>query len=263
MDEPPAITLAAVTLEGDGGAKILRGVNLEIAKGECLALIGRSGAGKSSALRTINGLVIPTSGEVIVEGRSIASLREAERVSLRRRIGYVIQRVGLLPHLDVAQNVGLVLRLIRWRPDAIAARVDEVLTLVGLDPQRFRARSPSALSGGEQQRVGVARALAASPSIVLMDEPFAAVDPLQRGELQRDVDALRRRLGATVVLVTHDVREAIVMADRIALIDEGKVAVVGTPRELLEADHPVARAYEASLSSADEAIAAKLSRPAP
>jgi osmoprotectant transport system ATP-binding protein len=251
-----AIHLRAIEVDAPAGAKILRGVELSIESGECLTLIGKSGAGKSTTLRLINGLVAPTRGEVVVEGKP---LRDHDLVQLRRRTGYVIQQVGLLPHLDVAANVAIVPGLLGWDASRIDARVDEVLALVGLDPMRFRGRKPRALSGGERQRVGVARALAGGPSIVLMDEPFGAVDPLVRAELQRDVDALRRRLGTTVVLVTHDVREAIVMSDRVALLDEGKVAFVGTPRALLASDHPVAKAYAASLVTGQAALDARLS----
>ena len=251
-----AIHLRSVEVEAPSGAAILRGVELAVEAGECVALIGKSGAGKSTTLRLINGLVMPSRGEVVVEGKT---LRDHDVVQLRRRIGYVIQQVGLLPHLDVAANVAIVPRLLGWDRRKITTRVDEVLALVGLDPARFRARRPSALSGGERQRVGVARALAGGPSIVLMDEPFGAVDPLVRAELQRDVDALRRRLKTTVVLVTHDVREAIVMSDRVALLDEGRVVFFGSPRALVASDHPVALAYAESLTLGQAALESRLS----
>ena len=238
------IEIRSVELVADDGTEILRRVDLTIERGECVALIVKSGAGKSSTLRLINGLSRPTRGEVIVEG---VRLDGHDLVALRRRIGYVIQQVGLLPHLDVAENVAIVPRLLGWPRARTQSRVDEVLSLVGLDPKRFRDRRPSALSGGERQRVGVARALAAEPSIVLMDEPFGAVDPLIRGELQRDVDALRKKLGTTLVLVTHDVREAMLMADRLVLIDEGTVAFAGTAAELLRSTAKTARAYADSL----------------
>ena len=237
-----AVELRAVHVVAADGTRVLHGVDLAVAPGECVALIGRSGAGKSTTLRLVNGLVVPTSGEVIVEGKPLGS---HDLVALRRRIGYVIQQVGLLPHLDVAANVGIVPRLLGWPADRISRRVDEVLTLVGLDPARFRLRQPRALSGGEQQRVGVARALAAEPSIVLMDEPFGALDPLLRVDLQRDVAALRRRLGTTVLLVTHDVREALLLADRLVLVDEGRVAFVGDGAALRASRLPLARAYAA------------------
>ena len=251
-----AIHLRSVEVEAPSGTKILRGVELSIEAGECVALIGKSGAGKSTTLRLVNGLVVPSRGEVVVEG---ATLADHDLVQLRRRIGYVIQQVGLLPHLDVAANVAIVPHLLGWDSKRTSFRVDEVLALVGLDPARFRARKPAALSGGERQRVGVARALCGGPSIMLMDEPFGAVDPLVRAELQRDVDALRRRLGTTVVLVTHDVREAIVMSDRIALLDEGRVVFLGSPRALLASDHPVAQAYAASLTAGQTALETRLS----
>jgi osmoprotectant transport system ATP-binding protein len=251
-----AIHLRSVEVDAPGGAPILRGVELAVEPGECVALIGKSGPGKSTTLRLVNGLVAPSRGEVVIEGQA---LRDHDLVQLRRRIGYVIQQVGLLPHLDVASNVAIVPRLLGWQPQRTSARVDEVLALVGLEPARFRRRKPSALSGGERQRVGVARALAGGPSIVLMDEPFGAVDPLVRAELQRDVDALRKKLGTTVLLVTHDVREAIVMSDRIALLDEGRVAFVGSPQALLASDHPVARAYAESLTAGQLALETRLS----
>jgi len=250
----PVIELADVRVRMSS-TQILRGVSLTVMRGECLAVVGRSGAGKSTCLRLINGLVLATQGAVTVEGKNIA---QHDLVALRRRIGYVVQAVGLLPHLDVGRNVAIVPELLGWERARIDARVDEVLTLVGLDPARFRGRKPRELSGGEQQRVGVARALAGEPGIVLLDEPFGAVDPILRVDLQRDIDELRRKLSTTAVLVTHDVREAIVMGDRIALIEEGRVAFLGTARELFASENEVARAYAASLRVADETIARRL-----
>ncbi len=255
--DQPIIALQDVTVSVKGKT-ILQGVSLEVSRGECLTLVGRSGAGKSTCLRLVNGLVRASSGKVLVDGMELDS---HDLVALRRRVGYVIQAVGLLPHLDVARNVGLVPELLGWAASKISARADEVLSLVGLPPAEFRHRKPRELSGGEQQRVGVARALAAEPAIVLMDEPFGAVDPLLRVELQRDVDALRRKLGTTVLLVTHDVREAIVMSDRIALVDDGRIAFVGTPKALFESDNPAARAYAGSLRAGDDAIARRLEAP--
>ncbi|GAC1548936.1 MAG: hypothetical protein NVS3B10_12450 [Polyangiales bacterium] len=244
---PPAVELRAVHVVAADGTEILRGVDLTVAVGECVALIGRSGAGKSTTLRLVNGLVEPTRGEVVVEGKP---LRSHDLVALRRRVGYVIQQVGLLPHLDVAANVAIVPGMLGWPAARIERRVDEVLGLVGLEPARFRQRRPRALSGGEQQRVGVARALAAEPSIVLMDEPFGALAPLLRVELQRDVAALRRRLGTTVLLVTHDVREALLLADRLVLVDDGRVAFVGDGAALRASSLPLARAYAALTEAA-------------
>jgi osmoprotectant transport system ATP-binding protein len=188
----------------------------------------------------VNGLVRPTRGEVRVEG---TPLEGHDVVALRRRIGYVIQQIGLLPHLDVAENVGVVPGLLGWGRARIDARVDEVLSLVGLDPARFRSRRPRALSGGEQQRVGVARAWAAEPSIVLMDEPFGALDPLVRIDLRRDVTALRKKLGTTLVMVTHDVHEAVAMCDRVVLVEGGVVAFDGGADALPSSKSGTARAY--------------------
>jgi osmoprotectant transport system ATP-binding protein len=242
---PPAIEILDVHVAAPGGTVLLRGVDLRVEKGECVALVGRSGAGKSTTLRLVNGLVRPTRGQVLVEG---TPLDGHDVVALRRRVGYVIQQVGLLPHLDVAQNIGVVPRLLGWDRARVAARVDEVLALVGLDPERFRHRRPRALSGGEQQRVGIARALAAEPSIVLMDEPFGALDPLVRAELRRDMSALRRRLGTTLLIVTHDVHEAAAMGDRVVLVDGGVVAYDGPPDALATSENETVRAYAALLA---------------
>jgi osmoprotectant transport system ATP-binding protein len=245
------ISLRGVEVRAPDGSSILRGLDLEVGESECVALIGRSGAGKSTALRLVNGLVTAHRGEVVVLGERIDA---HDLVALRRRVGYVIQQIGLLPHVDVRANVAIVPRLLGWTDADVTARVDEVLTLVGLSPAKFGARRPSELSGGERQRVGVARALAARPTIVLMDEPFGAADPLLRVELQRDVREVTRKLGTSVLLVTHDLREAFIMADRVALLDEGRIAFVGTPRAFARSDHPVARAYVESITAIDGAL---------
>lgn len=241
---PTVIELRAVHVVAADGSVILRGADLAVEKGECVAVVGRSGAGKSTTLRLVNGLVRPSRGEVRVEG---APLADHDLVALRRRIGYVIQQVGLLPHLDVAENVGVVPKLLGWERARTDRRVDEVLALVGLEPTRFRDRRPRALSGGEQQRVGVARALAAEPSIVLMDEPFGALDPLVRLELRRDVAKLQKSLEMTLLLVTHDVHEAAAMCDRLVLVDDGAIAFEGKPTDLASSTNEVARAYGALL----------------
>lgn len=209
-----------------------------------VVLLGRSGSGKTTTLRLINALLTPTSGEVWVDGRRTT---DWPVVALRRSIGYVIQEVGLLPHLTVARNVGLVPRLAGWAADRIAARVAELLELVGLAAADFGGRLPHELSGGERQRVGLARALAADPPVLLCDEPFGAVDPLTRAELEREFGALTRRLRKTVVLVTHDVREALRLADRIALLDDGRLRFLGTPDEFRATDDPVVGAYRVAL----------------
>lgn len=211
-----------------GDRTLLGPLSLAVSRGETLVLLGPSGAGKTTALRLINALRLPSAGDVLVEGRST---RAWNPVALRRRIGYVIQEIGLLPHLTVAQNVGLVPRLERWPRARIRARVAALLDLVRLPPADFADRLPRELSGGQRQRVGVARALAADPPMLLCDEPFGAVDPLARQELQGEFRALTERLGKTVVFVTHDVREAMALARRIALLDAGRVAFLGTVEE--------------------------------
>ncbi len=208
------------------GRPVLGPLNLAVAAGETVVLLGASGSGKTTALRLANGLLSPTGGEVRVLGRATSAW---DHVRLRRSIGYVIQDVGLFPHFTVAQNVGLVPRLEGWPADRIGRRVLELLQLVGLPPDEFAQRLPHRLSGGQRQRVGVARALAADPPILLCDEPFGAVDPVLRAELQREFRDLTKRLGKTVVFVTHDVREATRLADRLALLDGGALRFLGTP----------------------------------
>ena len=223
----PAIEFkkAGVVLDG---RRLVGPVTLEVAHSETVVLLGESGSGKTTTLRLINRLLDPTEGEVWVEGKSTVLW---DPVRLRRSIGYVIQEVGLLPHLSVARNVGLVPKLEQWSRERVARRVDSLLELVGLSPSEFRERHPHRLSGGQRQRVGVARALAADPPILLCDEPFGAVDPITRRDLQREFRALTRRLEKTVVFVTHDVREAMVLADRVAVFEDGRVIFAGTVEE--------------------------------
>ncbi len=223
---------------GVNGRSLLGPLSLAVGEGERLVLLGKSGAGKTTALRLINALLLPRGGDVLVSGRST---RDWDPVRLRRGIGYVIQEIGLFPHLSVERNVGLVPRLERWPAKRIRERVAELLQLVGLPPRDFGPRLPHQLSGGQRQRVGVARALAANPPILLCDEPFGAVDPLTRQELQTEFRSLAERLGKTVVFVTHDVREAMALASRIALLDQGQLAFVGTVEEFnIAQDHRVA-----------------------
>ncbi len=212
-------------------AAAVHDVTLTIEPGELTVLLGPSGCGKSTLLRTINRLVEPTSGTVLIDGGDVLARDPDE---LRREIGYVIQAVGLFPHYTVAQNVAVVPRLLGWDDARIAARVDELLGLVSLDPARYRDRWPRELSGGEAQRVGVARALAARPHLLLMDEPFAAVDAIVRASLQDEIARVHRELGTTIVFVTHDVDEALRLADRIVVMSAGRVVQAGAPAAILE-----------------------------
>ena len=215
-------------------------LTLEAREGELLVLIGPSGCGKTTSLKMINRLVEPSSGTVRVDGRDASAFPVDE---LRRSIGYVIQKVGLFPHMTVAENVATVPKLLKWDKRRIASRVEELLDLVGLPPREYARSWPARLSGGEAQRVGVARALAADPPVLLMDEPFGAVDPLTREVLQREFLGIREELGKTVVFVTHDLDEAIRLADRIAVMNEGRLAAVQTPAKLLKDPDPFIREF--------------------
>lgn len=205
-------------------------VTLEVPAGGFTVIVGPSGCGKSTLLRTVNGLVKPSSGAVYVGDQDVS---QAQLEALRRNIGYVIQAVGLFSHMTVAQNVGVVPSLLRWDRERTAARVDELLALVGLDPQTFRARYPRELSGGQQQRVGVARAIAAEPAVLLMDEPFGAVDSIVRASLQDEMLRIARSLHTTILFVTHDVDEALKLADRIAVMREGRIEQYAAPHDLV------------------------------
>ncbi len=216
------------------------GVSFTVGAGETLVLLGRSGSGKTTTLKLVNRLLEPTGGDVVFAGARTA---DVDPTRLRRRIGYVIQEVGLFPHFTVAANVGLVPRLEGWGADRIAARVRELLGLVGLDPDRFAGRHPHQLSGGQRQRVGVARALAADPPLLLLDEPFGALDPITRVELQREFRALEGRLGKAMVFVTHDVREGLLLATRIGLLEAGRLAFLGTPDEFRASELPEVRKF--------------------
>ena len=227
-----------------GTREILRRLTLAIEPGETLVLLGRSGSGKTTALKMVNGLLLPSGGEVLVDGTSTTAW---DPVRLKRRIGYVIQEIGLFPHYTVAENVGLVPRLEGWDAERIRERVHVLLGRVGLDAEQFGSRYPRQLSGGQRQRVGVARALAADPSVLLFDEPFGAVDPVTRLDLQKQFLALRRDLGKTAIFVTHDVREALMLATRIALLRDGVLDLVATPAKFLEALGAEARAFLACL----------------
>jgi len=219
--------------------QVLSGFNLQVHGGETLVLLGRSGSGKTTSLKLVNRLLSPTSGEVLVKG---VPNREGDVIRLRRGIGYVIQDVGLFPHFTVERNIGLVPKIEGWAGERIRARVQELLQSVGLAPETA-SRYPHQLSGGQRQRVGVARALAADPEILLMDEPFGALDPLTRDELQREFLLLQQRLHKTVVFVTHDLREALRLGSRIALMEAGRLVTVLSPQEFLRSADPLASAY--------------------
>lgn len=235
----PAIQFRNVSYRFDGGHELLQNLDLDIQSGETLVLLGRSGSGKTTTLKLINHLLAPTSGEIRVEGKST---HDWDPIRLRRGIGYAIQDVGLFPHFTVERNIGLVPQIEAWPPERIRQRVDELMQLVGLD-RHLASRYPRELSGGQRQRVGVARALAADPPILLMDEPFGALDPITRAELQHEFQALQRRLRKTVVFVTHDLREALMLGTRITLMEGGRLIVTLTPDEFLRSSEPMVKSY--------------------
>ena len=229
---------------------IISDLNLSVARGETLVLLGESGSGKTTTLKFVNRLLVPTSGEVVVEGKSTTAW---DPIALRRRIGYVIQEGGLFPHFTIAQNVGLVPSLLNWDEARTSARASELLELVGLDPKQFAERYPRELSGGQRQRAGVARALAGDPPLLLLDEPFGALDPLTRASLQREFADLSKRLGKTAILVTHDVREALLLGTRIGLMHRGRLLLLEKPTRFLASDNPQARAYLDTLAVTEHA----------
>jgi len=235
----PAIEFRDVAYMLPNGQPLLSGLNLQVQRGETVVLLGRSGSGKTTTLKLVNRLLIPTGGEVWVNGAPTA---ESDVIRLRRSIGYVIQDVGLFPHFTVERNIGLVPRIEGWPVERVHQRVGELLEMVGLDAQ-IASRYPHQLSGGQRQRVGVARALAADPAILLMDEPFGALDALTRDQLQREFLWLQQRLNKTVVFVTHDLREALRLGSRIALMEAGRLVIVLPPAEFLRSGDPLAAAY--------------------
>jgi len=243
------IRLEKVTKLFPGVAKpAVDALDLTIESGQVCVLIGPSGCGKTTTMRMVNRLIEPTSGRIVVGDRDVT---QADPVELRRHIGYVIQQIGLFPHMTIAQNVATVPKLLGWEPARIKARVAEMLDLVGLDPSQFLSRYPRHLSGGQRQRVGVARALAADPPVMLMDEPFGAVDPIVRGRLQEEFLAILKRLKKTVILVTHDIDEAIRMGDVVAILKDGRLVQYDTPDRLLAAP---ANDFVADFVGADRAL---------
>ncbi len=241
----PAIEFRNVSFHLNNGNALLHNLSLEIARGETLVLLGRSGSGKTTTLKLINRLLSPTEGEILVNGRSLA---QWDVIRLRRMIGYVIQEVGLFPHFTIERNIGLVPKIENWPAPRIRERVRELLNLVGLDAQ-IASRYPHELSGGQRQRVGVARALAADPPILLMDEPFGALDPLTRDELQREFLQLQERLHKTIVFVTHDLHEALLLGTRIALLAEGRLVTVLPREDFLLSTEPLVIAYKHAFSA--------------
>lgn len=229
------------------GRALVFGLTLAIRRGETLVLLGRSGSGKTTTLKLINRLHEPAAGDVLVEGRSVLTW---DPIELRRHIGYVIQEVGLFPHFTVERNIGLVPSLEGWTRKRVGQRVEELLRLVGLDP-KLGSRYPRELSGGQRQRVGVARALAADPPILLMDEPFGALDPITRAEIQREFLDLQRRLNKTIAFVTHDLREALLLATRIGLFEAGQLLGVYTPPDFLRGGEPLVAEYLAAFGAGE------------
>jgi osmoprotectant transport system ATP-binding protein len=225
------------------GRPLLHSVTLSVTSGECVALLGRSGSGKTTLLRTVNGLVRPTAGSVRNTGAGVASLGETQLIELRRRTGYVIQETGLFPHMTIERNAGMALELAGMRADNRRERVWECLALAGLDPADVARRYPWQLSGGQRQRVGLARALAPDPKLLLLDEPFGALDPITRGELQTTLRELLRRLGKTALIVTHDLDEALYLAGRIVFLEQGSVVADLPSNEILASQNPAVRSY--------------------
>lgn len=238
----PAVQFTDVSASR-GGRPVLRRVSLSVPRGQTVALVGRSGSGKTTLLRLINRLLDPDSGEVLVDGQST---RTWDPIALRRRTGYVIQDAGLFPHLTVGDNIATVPRLLEWPANRIAARIDELLVLVGLEPAVFRDRWPDELSGGQRQRAGLARALAADPPLLLMDEPFGALDPITKGELHAEFLRVQKTLHRSVILVTHDMAEACELADQIAVLHDGELIACDTPARVLAShDHRVTSLFGA------------------
>ena len=247
----PAIEFREVSFARPGRPRVLDRFSLAVESGEVLALVGRSGAGKSTLLKLINRLLDPDAGTIVVEGRDT---RTWEPIALRRRVGYVLQDVGLFPHMSIARNVAVVPQLERWTAERISTRVHELLELVGLPPDQFAARWPDELSGGQRQRVGVARALAADPPILLMDEPFGALDPFTRVELHREFRRIQERVRKTVIIVTHDMGEAFALGDRVGVLDEGRLIACDRPAAVASSTDPRVRQLLDALPAVPRAL---------
>jgi osmoprotectant transport system ATP-binding protein len=242
---PALVEFRAVTY-AIAGRTILRGIDLEINPGDAIVVLGRSGSGKTTLLRLVNALIFPTSGEVLFDGKST---RAWDPIQLRRKIGYVIQEVGLFPHFTIARNVATVPRLERWPGSRVNARVEKLLAEVGLPASEFGARYPRQLSGGQRQRVGIARALAVDPPLMLLDEPFGALDPITRLDLQQQFIAIRNSTGKTILFVTHDVREALHVGTRIVLMHEGRIDTIAAPGDFVKAQSQEAKAFLSCLEA--------------
>jgi osmoprotectant transport system ATP-binding protein len=249
MNDRPAIEFADVSYRHPDGPRILDNFSLAIERGETLALVGRSGMGKTTILKLINRLLLPDSGAVRVEGRSTS---DWDAIRLRRRIGYVLQEVGLFPHMTIARNVAVVPHLEGWPEERVSERVDELLNLVGLDPLVFRDRFPRELSGGQRQRVGVARALAADPPILLMDEPFGALDPLTRAEMHGEFHRIQSQVRKTIVCVTHDMGEAFALGTKLGVLAGGKLAALATPAEIVRSNDPEVKIFLDAMPKIEE-----------
>lgn len=213
------------------GVPAVKNLSFEVKEGEKLVLLGKSGSGKTTALKLINRLLDPTSGVITIDGKDILSI---DPIHLRRNIGYAVQEIGLFPHMTVEENIAIVPKLLKWPKSKIDERIDQLLTMVGMEPATYRKRFPLTMSGGQRQRIGVARALAADPPIILMDEPFGALDPINREEVQKEFLELESQIKKSVVFVTHDLIEAVIMGDRIALMDQGELVEIATPRAFVE-----------------------------
>ena len=240
MSDPPAIEFEHVYYRASSGVIVLEDVSFTVERGEVLVLVGRSGVGKTTVLRLINRLLLPSAGSIRVEDRATT---EWNPIALRRRIGYVLQEVGLFPHMTIGRNIAVVPHLEGWPPDRIHARCRELLELVGLDPASYEGRYPHELSGGQRQRVGFARALAADPPVVLMDEPFGALDPVTRSEMHREFRRIQERVRKTVVMVTHDMGEAFALATRLGVLAEGRLVALDTPGAIARAGDPRIRMF--------------------